>query len=239
MKTPPTTQALHHPQQRTDRRDQTLPEAYDSLKHRILYGIGNTAGDTKTAIKRARILGAARAILYEKGYDAFSLRAVAKASGYSPSGLYEHFENKEAIRAALADDAWDQLGRHLNRATQNIDDPIERLIVGGEAYIEYANKNREDFLLIFSVLPCPRKSNDAHVPRGSGLAVLLRNVNLAAEHGLIRAESEEQQINIVYALWAAAHGIAHLHTVHLAEFKANFKASNRSVFEAIVKGYAA
>ncbi|MBU3069196.1 TetR/AcrR family transcriptional regulator [Aestuariicella sp. G3-2] len=215
-----------------------MAEASNSLKHRILYGIDSTKSDSKAAIKKARILGAARAILHEKGHDAFSLRAVAKASGFSPSGLYEHFKNKEAIRTALADDAWNNLGKHLNRATQNVDDPIERLVVGCEAYIDYAAKNREDFLLIFSVLPSPRSSHESSIPEGSGLAVFLRNVKAAAEAKLICANSEQEQINVVYGLWSTAHGMAHLHAVHLADFKANFAESNRSVFIALIRGYA-
>jgi AcrR family transcriptional regulator len=215
-----------------------LAEVSNSLKTRILYGIGNTKPGAETSIKQARILGAAKAIMYEKGHDAFSLRAVAKASGYSPSGLYEHFKNKEAIRTALADDAWNNLGKHLNRATQHIDDPLNRLVVGCEAYIDYASNNREDFLLIFSVLPCPRTTHDSPVPKKSGLAVFFRNIKSAADAGLIHATTEQQQLRMFYALWAAAHGIAHLHTVHLAEFKSDFAEANREVFEALIAGYA-
>jgi len=208
-----------------------------SLKQRISNGIASNKLRPGAAVKQARILGAARAMMYEKGYDSFSLRSVAKASGYSPAGLYEHFENKAALCSTLADDAWNNLGKTLNRATRNIEDPIERLIVGCEAYVDYATNFREDFLLLFSLLPCPRESNEEPVPSGSGLAVFLRNVKAAAEANAINAKTEQEQISVVYGLWAAAHGIAHLHAVHLAEFEADFAEANRVVFTAVLSGY--
>lgn len=175
--------------------------------------------------------------MHEKGHDSFSLRAVAKAAGYSAAGIYEYFSSKDALCSALAEEAWNNLGKMLGRATQNIEDPIERLIISCQTYVDYATTNREDFLLIFSLLPCPRESNEDPIPSGSALAVFLRNVGHAVKCGVIDAETEQEQITVMYALWASAHGIAHLRSAHLASYKADFYEINRSVFRAVIQGW--
>jgi len=187
--------------------------------------------------KRARILGAARAIMYEKGYNKFSLRAVAKAAGYSPAGLYEYFDNKAALCEALAADAWVRFGKAMRKAAQNERDPLKRLVLLCEAYVKYAADNREDFLLLFSLLPSPRGTYDQYVPKGSGLAVFLEAITEASESGIINAKSERERQSVLYGLWTIAHGVAHLQTAHLAEFEDDFSEENRHIFESLLVGY--
>src|SRR5687768_17769497 len=50
---------------------------------------------------RAAILDEARRLLTEEGPAALSMRAIARALGYSPAALYEYFPSKEDIFAAL------------------------------------------------------------------------------------------------------------------------------------------
>jgi AcrR family transcriptional regulator len=51
---------------------------------------------------RDTILAAASELFRRQGYNATSMRQIAKAAGYGTvAGLYNHFENKEAIFAAL------------------------------------------------------------------------------------------------------------------------------------------
>lgn len=186
--------------------------------------------------KQARILGAARALMYEKGYNNFSLRAVAKASGYSPAGLYEHFENKAALCAALAGDAWVRFGKAMRKAAQNEQDPLKRLVRLCEAYVKYAHEYREDFLLL-TMQPSPRKEHDQEVPQGSGLAVFLKAIADASEAGVIKARTENERLTVFYGLWTMAHGVAHLQVAHLAEFKDDFSEENRHIFEALLAGF--
>ena len=50
---------------------------------------------------RAAILDEARRLLTEEGASALSMRAIARALGYSPAALYEYFPGKEDIFNAL------------------------------------------------------------------------------------------------------------------------------------------
>src|SRR5207253_1624644 len=50
---------------------------------------------------RQKILDAARRMFVQRGYDATTMRAIAAKIGYTPTAIYHHFEDKEALVAEL------------------------------------------------------------------------------------------------------------------------------------------
>ena len=59
---------------------------------------------------RERILGAAGELFTRKGYDACSIRDIAKAADSHSALIYYHFGNKEGLLKALIEDATGKLG---------------------------------------------------------------------------------------------------------------------------------
>lgn len=57
---------------------------------------------------RRQILDAAAEIARERGYQGTSISAVSKRSGLPNSSIYWHFENKEALFAAIIDESYAQ-----------------------------------------------------------------------------------------------------------------------------------
>ncbi len=53
----------------------------------------------------ARVLDAAETLFAERGYDGASLRQIAGRAGIQQPGLYNYFENKQALYAAVLDRA--------------------------------------------------------------------------------------------------------------------------------------
>src|SRR5918996_6303591 len=53
--------------------------------------------------RREQILGVARAIFAEKGYEATSVEEIAQRAGISKPVVYEHFGGKEGLYAVLVD----------------------------------------------------------------------------------------------------------------------------------------
>src|SRR5438094_5711043 len=51
---------------------------------------------------RQRILDAARRMFVQRGYEATTMRAIAAKIGYTPTAIYHHFEDKEALVAELS-----------------------------------------------------------------------------------------------------------------------------------------
>src|SRR3990170_2613737 len=112
---------------------------------------------------RQRILDAAREMFVERGYEATTMRAIADRIEYTPTAIYHHFKNKEALLAELciADfralaTAFQKLGR--------IEDPVERLRRTGEAYVEFGLRHPMQYQLMFMTRKPPEVVS-GHFPR--------------------------------------------------------------------------
>src|SRR5262245_31131544 len=86
---------------------------------------------------RDKILQAAREMFSELGYEAVTMRAIADAIEYTPTAIYHHFENKQALVTELCHEDFDSLARHFVKAA-SIADPVQRIRAIGEAYLEFA-----------------------------------------------------------------------------------------------------
>lgn len=74
--------------------------------------MARTTDDTPT---RERILQAARVIARDRGYKGTTLAMIQKKAGVHPGSFYWHFEDKDALFAALVRYAYEQSGNLLER----------------------------------------------------------------------------------------------------------------------------
>ena len=65
------------------------------------------------AVTRRDLLAAAGALLDEGGPEAVTLREVGARAGVSRSAPYRHFADKAQLLAAVASEAWQEIGRAL------------------------------------------------------------------------------------------------------------------------------
>jgi TetR/AcrR family transcriptional regulator, mexJK operon transcriptional repressor len=72
----------------------------------IWSGMGEAAdsGEGRRERRRVAMLSAARALFFERGYDAVSLGEIVRRSGGSLATLYGLFENKEGLLRAIVDE---------------------------------------------------------------------------------------------------------------------------------------
>ena len=87
----------------------------------------------------AALLEAALGLLEDD--QAFSLRAVARRAGVSPTAPYRHYADKEALLAALATDGFAQLAGHLEAAAELTDMAV--------AYVAFALAHPGLFRLMY------------------------------------------------------------------------------------------
>src|SRR6186997_355907 len=78
--------------------------------------------DRRKARTRAALIRAAQTLIAE-GRTNVPILEITQAADVGMGSFYNHFETKEELFAAAVEDALDQLGAHLDRLTEGIDDP--------------------------------------------------------------------------------------------------------------------
>ena len=186
--------------------------------------------DTKQAI-----LDVARKLVIKDGPAGLSLRKVARAAGFSAPSLYEYFDSKQALVDAIAAEIAASLRAALARAADSHRDPRGRLVAIGLAYVAWARRHGQDFMLLFARMPSKRRSLAAAVPPASPYQVVAAAVEDAIAAGVLTGGAATVE-HTAYALWAAAHGMAMLQLTHLAGFDAPFERVDRDALTALVDG---
>ena len=103
----------------------------------------------RTRETRGKILWAARQLFAEKGYAAASTPAIVAAARVTRGAMYHHFPDKAAVFAGVVAAELADVGQRMSRAAQSNPDPVEQLILGGEAYVlAMAEPGRRRILLV-------------------------------------------------------------------------------------------
>jgi AcrR family transcriptional regulator len=173
---------------------------------------------------REKILDAARDLFLECGYDGVSMRKVAERIEYSPTTIYLHFADKEALFQELCAADFSKLAEEFQEAAQAAD-PIQRLRKCAQIYIQFAVDHPNHYRLMF-MTPKPQHAGEedlAHKgdPNRDSYALLFSLVTAAIEAGLFRPEYDDPQL-IAQTLWAAVHGVASLEITHRCDLWVNW-----------------
>lgn len=152
---------------------------------------------------RAALLAAAIESL-EAG-EPFSLRAVARRAGVSPTAPYRHFADREALDSAVAIEGFKDLRADLESSLISPAEPTApREVISslGVAYVGFALRRPAVFRLMFGN-ECDEEDSD----RVQASEQLHEMLNQAIEHLFPGANTSKLSI----ALWSMAHGLAFLH----------------------------
>jgi AcrR family transcriptional regulator len=90
------------------------------------------------AEREARIITAARVIAEREGWDAVTVRRLAEEIEYSQPVLYSHFENRDAIVAAVAVEGFQELNVALREAARESTGQQNALENVAMAYLGFA-----------------------------------------------------------------------------------------------------
>ena len=87
---------------------------------------------------RAALLVAGATVLERVGsVDGVSLRAVAREAGVSAPAVYGHFSDLDALLDAVLDEGFVELRAVTRAAATAHEDPVDRLLAGCAAYVEF------------------------------------------------------------------------------------------------------
>lgn len=183
---------------------------------------------------RQAILAAARQIITEQGPQELSMRGIAEQIDYSPAGLYEYFDSKEAILQAVIGEGHQQLTQDLQSVNPGLP-PVDYLREIGLAYIRFAIRNHETYLLMFTNTP-PQATLQDLLQEGSSYPILLQAIQRGLEAGVFRAREAFGLQEMAYAAWSLVHGIAMLRITYLRSLEIPFELVDPQALAAFVRG---
>ncbi len=149
-----------------------------------------------------RILEAARELFVAEGVHAVTMRKIAERIEYTPTALYFHFQDKEALLRRLCSDDYAALAARF-QVLSRVPDPLERLRMLLRAYVTFTVEHAPHVRYLFGAAgpgePPPRQAYEAILPC----------VTEAMEAGLLRRGPGFARL-AAQTLWAGAHGVATL-----------------------------
>lgn len=97
---------------------------------------------------RGRILDVAREMFVKEGFEAVTMRSLAKRIEYSPTAIYLHFKDKEALLAELCNEDLREMHDALY-AVNVAHGTVERLYAVAKTYVEFSLSHPAQYQLVF------------------------------------------------------------------------------------------
>jgi len=161
----------------------------------------------------AEIVAGAEAIIERTGSDeAVTLRSVAREVGIAAPSIYAHFADRDAILWAMVHKGFEDLRRRLE-ATADLPDPVDRLLAGGRAYVDYGLEHPALYRALFArQFPSTGQASgllDDRFPEvgGEAFALLVDGIDRCRAAG--RSASTDPYTDAT-AVWVALHGMVSL-----------------------------
>jgi len=153
------------------------------------------------AERERRITASARMIAERDGWPAVTIRRLADEIEYSQPVLYSHFENRDAIVAAVAVEGFRDLASALREAARGAAGPADAPQAVAAAYLAFARDHPALYEAMFTM------------PTGLRFATGDTPAELRAAFGALAAvvpPSAGDADLVTETFWAALHGLAAL-----------------------------
>jgi AcrR family transcriptional regulator len=153
------------------------------------------------AERERRITAAARLVAEREGWGAVTIRRLADEIEYSQPVIYSHFENKEAIVAAVAIEGFRELTSALQKAAARASAGHGGVETVATAYLDFASRRPALYEAMFTL------------PTGLRFAEDDTRSELKAAFGALAAAVTPFCTDVeitTETLWASLHGLAEL-----------------------------
>jgi len=157
---------------------------------------------------RRVLLETALRVIEHDGLAALSLQALTRRAGVSSGAPYHHFENREQLLIAIADQGFELLIAEMRRAADAAgDDAAGRLRGLGLAYVRFALAHRGHFRVMFRPELQAQLANPTQQSGGEGFALLRQAVIRCQNEGLAPGGDPTP---LVLVAWSCVHGASAL-----------------------------
>ena len=153
------------------------------------------------ADREHRITAAARLIAAGEGWSAVTIRRLAEVIEYSQPVLYSHFENRDAIVAAVAVEGFRELATALRQAARGLSAGRDAIRNVAATYLTFAGEHPALYEAMFTM------------PTGLRFAEADTKTELKDAFAALAAVLTPSSIDVEIAtetFWAALHGLAEL-----------------------------
>jgi AcrR family transcriptional regulator len=154
---------------------------------------------------RQSLIDGAIALMGETGISELSLRQVARRVGVSHNAPYRHFEDKEALLAAVAAQGFQSLQEAMETARQQVPaEAAKRLEAIGIAYVMFALAQPLHYRLMFGDYRCHfGKYPDLTEASQQAFLVLLTTIQEGQTTGVF---SQADPMDMARVAWSLVHG---------------------------------
>ena len=161
---------------------------------------------------RDEILEVTEEMLLETGsFEAVSIRAVSDAVGVTPPSIYRHFADKTALIFEVCARHFTALEDYIGRACEGIDDPVDKLVALGKAYIAFGVANPEPYRIMFMTRPdlAPEQYQGAVLAESAAFDHLMKRVQACIDADRFRPQYTDAY-GLSVGFWARVHGLTSL-----------------------------
>jgi AcrR family transcriptional regulator len=184
---------------------------------------------TAAAGLRDRLLDAATALIAEVGPRGFSLREVARRARVSEAAPYWHFDDKDALLAAVAERGFIELAASMQNARPANDNPLSRFQALGIAYVRFALRHPSYLQVMFGAAAPSRAAHPSLMDAaGRTFDMLVAAIVEAQRAQQVVAGNPEE---LAIAGWSLTHGLAEL----LVDGKLRARATSEDEVEALAR----
>ncbi len=145
--------------------------------------------------------------LLESSEDAdISLRELAREVGVSANAAYRHFVNKDALLLAMSSEGFTRFTQGQDAAMRNGETAMQRFVLAGRAYIDFACQNPALYRLMFGRFSALHRND--YVDSAGNIAFQGLIKMIAA---VLQADPKSSQVNgaAIHA-WSLVHGLCTL-----------------------------
>ena len=163
------------------------------------------------ASRRGEILAAAKHLFAEEGVAHVTMRRIGAAVGVSPTALYMHFADKDAMLAAIALDTFAELLNRLEQSQAPGVSMLARFRAGLRAYIAFGLERPDEYRLTFMsrlFRRCDARTPTTVEMADRSFAILQDRVAELTRNGIFTAAGPAAQT--AEAIWAMLHGVTSL-----------------------------
>lgn len=188
---------------------------------------------------RAEILEAAGELFARDGYENVSMRQIAQRIEYSPTTIYLYFNDKADLFRQICEDTFARLTQKISAEKIRGTDPIDALLRGSRAYIDFGVAHPHHYLSTFVVhAQAPSHKHDQPFEETMG-GKCFRNLQdgIAAcmEAGVLR---KQDVFETATTWWATLHGVTLLLITKMEHLGMDREKLIKGSFDMMVRGLA-